>query len=111
MDDCQVGLPKGDKLELIFKKELSLEAAAFLPFQASRSIDMGCEKADKKVSGFKKKYVERSWRNNPHRSEIPDATFAPRLHFKRLDCFNECSPPVECMIVCLVLTKEEAKQG
>ena len=31
------GLPKGDKLELIFQKELSL-GRTFLPFQASRSI-------------------------------------------------------------------------
>ncbi|WP_242145338.1 MULTISPECIES: 16S rRNA (uracil(1498)-N(3))-methyltransferase [unclassified Bacillus cereus group] len=96
------GLPKGDKLELIFQKGTELGAAAFLPFQASRSIvKWDAKKADKKVERLKKIVKEAA--EQSHRTEIPHV-YAP-VSFKQL---LEMSKEYD---VCLVAYEEEAKQG
>lgn len=96
------GLPKGDKLELIFQKGTELGAAAFLPFQASRSIvKWDAKKADKKVERLKKIVKEAA--EQSHRSEIPDV-HAP-VSFKQLLTMSSDYD------VCLVAYEEEAKQG
>ena len=73
------GLPKGDKLELIFQKGTELGAAAFLPFQAARSIVKWDEKkADKKVERLKK--IAKEAAEQSHRSEIPEVQFPHHLN-------------------------------
>ncbi|WHY28182.1 16S rRNA (uracil(1498)-N(3))-methyltransferase [Bacillus wiedmannii] len=96
------GLPKGDKLELIFQKGTELGAAAFLPFQASRSIvKWDAKKADKKVERLRKIVKEAA--EQSHRSEIPEV-HAPASFKQLLSMSNEYD-------VCLVAYEEEAKQG
>ncbi|MGR5879469.1 RsmE family RNA methyltransferase [Bacillus pacificus] len=55
------GLPKGDKLELIFQKGTELGAAAFLPFPSiSLYRKMGCKKKLIKKVERLRKIVKRS---------------------------------------------------
>ncbi|WP_064091442.1 16S rRNA (uracil(1498)-N(3))-methyltransferase [Rossellomorea aquimaris] len=64
------GLPKGDKLELIFQKGTELGAAQFIPFNADRSIvKWDAKKAKKKVERWEKIVKEAA--EQSHRLLIP----------------------------------------
>ncbi|MBB6454324.1 16S rRNA (uracil1498-N3)-methyltransferase [Salirhabdus euzebyi] len=64
------GLPKGDKLELVVQKGTELGAAAFLPFQAERSVvKWDQRKSDKKIERLAKIAKEAS--EQSHRTSIP----------------------------------------
>lgn len=75
------GLPKGDKLELIFQKGTELGASAFIPFQADRSIvKWDKKKAGKKIERFVKIVKEAS--EQAHRTVIPSVDTV--LEFQKL---------------------------
>ncbi|MCP8967175.1 16S rRNA (uracil(1498)-N(3))-methyltransferase [Ectobacillus ponti] len=96
------GLPKGDKLELIIQKGTELGAAAFLPFQASRSIvkwdDKKGSKKTERLIKIAKEAAEQS-----HRSRVP-AVETP-VSFKQLLSISKDFD------ACIVAYEEEAKQG
>ncbi|MFC0522557.1 16S rRNA (uracil(1498)-N(3))-methyltransferase [Pontibacillus salicampi] len=64
------GLPKGDKMELVIQKGTELGAAAFIPFEAERSIvKWDAKKAEKKISRYQKIAKEAS--EQSHRTKVP----------------------------------------
>lgn len=96
------GLPKGDKLELILQKGTELGAAAFLPFQASRSIvKWDGKKSEKKVERWAK--IAKEAAEQAHRSIVPSVT-AP-ISFKEL-----LAASVQ-YDACIVAYEEEARKG
>ncbi|MFB9761783.1 16S rRNA (uracil(1498)-N(3))-methyltransferase [Ectobacillus funiculus] len=96
------GLPKGDKLDLILQKGTELGAAAFLPFQASRSIvKWDSKKSEKKVERWAK--IAKEAAEQAHRSIVPSVT-AP-LSFKEL---LAASAQYDA---CIVAYEEEARKG
>ncbi|MEH7120822.1 16S rRNA (uracil(1498)-N(3))-methyltransferase [Neobacillus vireti] len=65
------GLPKGDKLELIFQKGTELGAHQFLPFAAARSVVKWDErKAAKKIDRWQK--IAKEAAEQSHRTVIPE---------------------------------------
>ncbi|WP_201713544.1 16S rRNA (uracil(1498)-N(3))-methyltransferase [Rossellomorea arthrocnemi] len=67
------GLPKGDKLELIFQKGTELGATQFIPFNADRSIvKWDDKKAKKKVDRWEKIVKEAA--EQSHRLLVPDVS-------------------------------------
>ncbi|MGM0864421.1 MAG: 16S rRNA (uracil(1498)-N(3))-methyltransferase [Bacillota bacterium] len=67
------GLPKGDKLELIFQKGTELGATQFIPFNADRSIvKWDDKKAKKKVERWEKIVKEAA--EQSHRLLVPDVS-------------------------------------
>ncbi|WP_044339601.1 16S rRNA (uracil(1498)-N(3))-methyltransferase [Rossellomorea aquimaris] len=67
------GLPKGDKLELIFQKGTELGATQFIPFNADRSIvKWDDKKARKKVERWEKIVKEAA--EQSHRLLVPDVS-------------------------------------
>ncbi|MEL3974180.1 16S rRNA (uracil(1498)-N(3))-methyltransferase [Rossellomorea oryzaecorticis] len=75
------GLPKGDKLELIFQKGTELGADKFIPFNADRSIVKWDEKkAKKKLERWEKIVKEAA--EQSHRNVVP-SVFSP-VSFKEL---------------------------
>ncbi|MFD3447682.1 16S rRNA (uracil(1498)-N(3))-methyltransferase [Microbacteriaceae bacterium 4G12] len=96
------GLPKGDKLELILQKGTELGAAAFLPFQAARSIVKWDEKkGDKKVERWTK--IAKEAAEQSHRSIVP-SVYAPVSFKQLLSMSSEYD-------ACIVAYEEDAKQG
>ncbi|WP_379966142.1 16S rRNA (uracil(1498)-N(3))-methyltransferase [Ectobacillus sp. sgz5001026] len=96
------GLPKGDKLELVFQKGTELGASAFLPFQASRSIvKWDGKKSEKKVERWAKIVKEAA--EQSHRATIPSVQ-EPMSFQKLLSASEEYD-------VCIVAYEEEAKRG
>ncbi len=75
------GLPKGDKLELIFQKGTELGAAQFIPFNADRSIVKWDEKKAKKKMERWGKIVKEAAEQS-HRLSVPEV-FSP-ISFKEL---------------------------
>ncbi|MEG9297227.1 16S rRNA (uracil(1498)-N(3))-methyltransferase [Mangrovibacillus sp. Mu-81] len=75
------GLPKGDKLELIFQKGTELGADRFIPFNADRSIVKWDEKKAKKKLDRWGKIVKEAAEQS-HRNVVPSVT-SP-VSFKKL---------------------------
>ncbi|UTE76391.1 16S rRNA (uracil(1498)-N(3))-methyltransferase [Rossellomorea sp. KS-H15a] len=67
------GLPKGDKLELIFQKGTELGATQFIPFNADRSIVKWDEKKAKKKTERWEKIVKEAAEQS-HRLLVPDVS-------------------------------------
>ncbi|WP_156291111.1 16S rRNA (uracil(1498)-N(3))-methyltransferase [Oceanobacillus salinisoli] len=64
------GIPKGDKLDLVFQKGTELGAYAFIPFKAERSVVIwDTKKWEKKSNRFNKIIKEAS--EQSHRNKIP----------------------------------------
>ncbi|UOY94056.1 16S rRNA (uracil(1498)-N(3))-methyltransferase [Ectobacillus sp. JY-23] len=96
------GLPKGDKLELVLQKGTELGAAAFLPFQAKRSIvKWDSKKGDKKVERWTK--IAKEAAEQSHRAVVP-SVYAP-VTFKELLAMSADYD------ICIVAYEEESKQG
>ncbi|WP_416827279.1 16S rRNA (uracil(1498)-N(3))-methyltransferase [Ectobacillus polymachus] len=96
------GLPKGDKLELVFQKGTELGASAFLPFIASRSIvKWDTKKGEKKLERWVKIVKEAA--EQSHRATIP-SVYEP-VSFHQLLSFSKKYD------VCIVAYEEDAKQG
>jgi 16S rRNA (uracil1498-N3)-methyltransferase len=96
------GLPKGDKLEFVLQKGTELGAAAFLPFQATRSIvKWDAKKGDKKVERWIK--IAKEAAEQSHRAVVP-SVWAPVLFRELVSISNEYD-------ICMVAYEEEAKQG
>ncbi|WP_028399251.1 16S rRNA (uracil(1498)-N(3))-methyltransferase [Ectobacillus panaciterrae] len=96
------GLPKGDKLELVLQKGTELGAAAFLPFQAKRSIvKWDAKKGDKKVERWMK--IAKEAAEQSHRAVVP-SVYAP-VSFKEMVMMGKEYD------ACIVAYEEEAKQG
>ena len=96
------GLPKGDKLELILQKGTELGAAAFLPFQASRSIvKWDGKKSEKKVERWAK--IAKEAAEQAHRSIVPSV--AAPISFKELLAASVHYD------ACIVAYEEEARKG
>jgi 16S rRNA (uracil1498-N3)-methyltransferase len=96
------GLPKGDKLELVLQKGTELGAAAFLPFQAARSIaKWDAKKGNKKIERWTKIVKEAA--EQSHRAVVPSVC-AP-VSFKELLSMSADYD------MCIVAYEEEAKQG
>ncbi|MGX9933245.1 16S rRNA (uracil(1498)-N(3))-methyltransferase [Virgibacillus salarius] len=72
------GLPKGDKLDLIFQKGTELGANTFIPFQASRSVVRWDEKKqEKKLNRLVKIIKEAS--EQSHRNKLPNVQYSKSL--------------------------------
>jgi 16S rRNA (uracil1498-N3)-methyltransferase len=96
------GLPKGDKLELIFQKGTELGADRFIPFNAGRSIVKWDEKkAKKKLDRWGKILKEAA--EQSHRNVVPSVS-SP-VSFKELLTLSEQFDYT------LVAYEEEARSG
>lgn len=94
------GLPKGDKLELIFQKGTELGAFAFHPFEASRSVvKWDKKKVAKKMQRFEKIVKEAS--EQSHRTQVP--------FIHSLKSFDELLASSSEYDLCIFAYEEEAK--
>jgi 16S rRNA (uracil1498-N3)-methyltransferase len=96
------GLPKGDKLELIFQKGTELGADQFIPFNADRSIVKWDEKkAKKKLERWEKIVKEAA--EQSHRNVVPSVS-SPVSFKELLNLSNQFD-------YTLVAYEEEARAG
>ncbi|MGR3765087.1 16S rRNA (uracil(1498)-N(3))-methyltransferase [Rossellomorea sp. NS-SX7] len=96
------GLPKGDKLELIFQKGTELGADQFIPFNADRSIVKWDEKKAKKKLDRWEKIVKEAAEQS-HRNIVP--AVSPPVSFKQLLTLSKQFDYT------LVAYEEEARSG
>jgi 16S rRNA (uracil1498-N3)-methyltransferase len=96
------GLPKGDKLELIFQKGTELGADQFIPFTADRSIVKWDEKKSKKKLDRWEKIVKEAAEQS-HRNVVP--TVSSPVSFKELLTLSKQFDYT------LVAYEEEARSG
>lgn len=75
------GLPKGDKMDMIFQKGTELGASSFIPFEAERSIvKWDKKKMEKKLIRFAKIVKEAS--EQSHRNKVP--VIHPKMNITEL---------------------------